>query len=166
MSRFSGKKSAYPAVGSSRNIKIDSSLNSKNWVEFVLNLRNNESVGFGAAYESIKYEAKLEYWFPSPRPMTSKQYESWKNTLEYEMFKRQMGNIIEQVSKYDEACSRACETLLSSKFMSDEIRAMVVEHPLFYKVSSNVDPTEDEIEEFALGSFKTIPLVETPFSCS
>ncbi len=57
MSRFSGKKSAYPAVGSSRNIKIDSSLNSKNWVEFVLNLRNYESVGFGAAYESIKYEA-------------------------------------------------------------------------------------------------------------
>ncbi len=113
MSRFACKKSTYPAVGLSKNIKIDSSLNSKNWVDFILNLRNNESVGFGAAYESIKYEAKLEYWFPSPPPLTSKQYESWKNTLEYEMFKRQMGNILDQVSKYEEACSRACETSLS-----------------------------------------------------
>ncbi len=39
--------------------KFDGSLTTKNWVEFILNLRNNESSNFGLAYETIKYEEVL-----------------------------------------------------------------------------------------------------------
>ena len=41
--------------------------------------------------------------------------------------------------------------LMSSKYMADDVRTMVVEHPLFNKVLSNTDPDEEEIERYALG---------------
>ena len=42
--------------------------------------------------------------------------------------------------------------------MSDEIRARVVDHPLFNKVLLNQLPTEEEREEFAIGEIKTISM--------
>ena len=59
---------------SSRNLiqtKFDSSLNASNWVEFSLRLRNDEAIQFGAAYETIKYESKIRYWFPKMPVLSS-----------------------------------------------------------------------------------------------
>ena len=90
-----------------KTCKFDSELNAKSWVNFILNLRNNEAISFGAAYESVKYESKLVYWYPVPPAMSVKQHVQWENTLEYDVFKRQMTNLLDQAGKYDEACSRA-----------------------------------------------------------
>jgi hypothetical protein len=158
MSKYYGRRGSQQHVGGSpsKSSKFDENLNAKTWVDFILNLRNNEAVSFGAAYESIKYESRLEYWYPKPPPMTIAQHQAWKGTLEYDVFKRQMTNILDQAGKYDEACNKACETLLSSKYMSDEVRAMVVNHPLYHKVLSNMDPTVEESEEYAIGQIKII----------
>ena len=131
--------------------KFDGTLSTKNWVEFILNLRNNEATNFGLAYETIKYESKTRYWFQSLPEMTSDEYATWKNSFEADIHKKQMSNMMDQCGKYDEACNKACELLMSSKYMTDDVRTMVVEHPLFQKVLLNTDPDEEEIERYALG---------------
>jgi hypothetical protein len=132
MSKPFYKKNSSQSAGSNtvKTYKFDENLNAKTYVEFILNLRNNESIGFGLAQESIKEEAKIIYYFPKPPPMSIAEHKEWKNTLEYEVYKRQMTNILDQAGKYSEACNKACEILLSSKHMSDEIRTAVIDHPL------------------------------------
>ncbi len=103
--------------------KFDGTLTTKNWVEFILNLRNNESANFGLAYETIKYEARTKYWYRDLPTMTTDEYIAWKQTFEAEVFKKQMHNLMDQCGKYDESCNRACEILMSSKYMSDDIRS-------------------------------------------
>jgi hypothetical protein len=100
-------------------VKFDGTLTTKNWVEFILNLRNNEATNFGLAYETIKYESKTRYWFKTLPEMSSEEYVSWKNTLEADIYKKQMTNIMDQCGKYDEACNKACELLMSSKYMPE-----------------------------------------------
>ena len=84
--------------------------------------------------------------------MTSDEYATWKNTFEADVHKKQMSNIMDHCGKYDEACNKACDMLISSKYMmTDDVRTMVVEHPLFNKMLSNTDPDKEEIERYALG---------------
>jgi hypothetical protein len=145
MSRYNYKTQPSQISASKSATKFDGTLSTKNWVEFVLNLRINEAVNFGLAYETIKYESKTRYWFQPLPDMSSEEYTSWKNSLDGEIHKKQITNMMDQCGKYDEACNKACETLLSSKYMTNDVRTMVVEHPLFDKVLQNTDPTEEEM---------------------
>ncbi len=95
--QFYKKNPSQPTGATSvRSYKFDDNLNTKHYVDFILNLRNNESIGFGLAQESIKEEAKIIYYFPKPPSMSIAEHKEWKNTLEYEVYKRQMTNILDQ----------------------------------------------------------------------
>ena len=58
MSKFHQKTHQSQASTGKNVSKFDGTLSTKNWVEFILNLRNNEATNFGLAYETIKYESK------------------------------------------------------------------------------------------------------------
>ena len=74
MSKYYSTKGLPPQVGNPKNSnKFDMSLNSSTWVEYILNLRNNESALFGIAHETIKYESRVEFWYPRPPRMTAKK---------------------------------------------------------------------------------------------
>ena len=144
MSSYYQKKGHHQQDGGvNQTQNFDLGLNVHTWVDFILKLRNTDAISFGVSYEAIKYESTIEFWYPRPPVMTFKQQQSWKQTFEYDIYKRQMTNILNQAGKYDESCNKACETLLSSKYMSDEVRARVVDHPLFNKVLLNQLPTEE-----------------------
>ena len=145
-------------LGDFKSTKFDSSLNASNCVEFSLKLRNDEAIQFGAAYETIKYESKIRYWFPKMPVLSSEELDLWRHSIEAAAQKKQLSNVMEQCGKYDEACNKACETLLSSKYMSPELRSKVTEHPLFIKVLDNTMPSNYELTRYAIGEISFIDI--------
>jgi len=131
--------------------KFDNNLNSENWVNFIINLRKN-SLKFGLISQTIKYEKKKVFRLPVLPKMTAEELRAYKDNPQYEVYKNKVRNIIDQAGKYDTASITACDMLISDQYMSDDIRAQVLDHELYPKVLRNLEPTADECERYAIST--------------
>lgn len=122
--------------------RIDKYINQFNWVEFIMKLKNNARGIFHSATDAIKKEKVPIFLYPTPpTETTGPLYQIWKSMV---------AQIHKVAQNYAADTEKAVDILLSEKMMDAEIRIDVENHPLFYKVENNLNPTIDECDEYCL----------------
>ena len=133
------------------SIKIDTRLNTQNWVSFILDLRKYSPSHFPECYEVVKYQKKVIYTYPNaPEPVERGDATS-VDVSALKIYEAQMKIIMEVAMKHDLACNKAVDMLMSPKYMDDEIRNKVEEHPLYEYVLANIDPPRELCLQYCIG---------------
>lgn len=140
----------------SRSSRFDLHLNPDSWVNFILQLKHQESVKFGSAGETIRTEAYKEFLYPCYPTMSLASQVQWRKTLQGEEHSNRTKIIMEEAKKYDVDCREAVDKILSSEYMSDSLRNRIENHDLYSKVKTNQLPTVEECVKYCLGSIDFI----------